>query len=137
MASDPEHCRFATGTLRRVLSPWLTRTTDRQRAVSECCIRRDDCGVLQLEGSILEHAGLEVSRSNRAEGLKSAKNCNVDLAALDYEMPRMTAVEIAQRLQAMQPTIRVIVISGTELPEESGRVVDCFVPKTQMVRTLA
>ena len=49
----------------------------------------------------------------------------------------MTAVEIAQRLRAMQPTIRVIVISGTELPEGSARVVDCFVPKTQMVRTLA
>ena len=70
-------------------------------------------------------------------GVKLAKNCNVGLAALDYEMPRMIAVEIAQRLRAIQPTIRIIVISGTELPEEPARVVDCFVPKTQMVRILA
>ena len=65
---------------------------DGQTAVSLRVLRmHDDCGVLQLEKSILEHAGREVLvGSNRAEGLKVAKNCNVDLAALDYEIPRIT-----------------------------------------------
>jgi CheY-like chemotaxis protein len=66
-----------------------------------------------------------------------AKNWNVDLVVVDYEMPRMTGAEIAQRLRAMYPTVTIIMISGTELPEESARVVDCFVPETQMVTTLA
>jgi CheY-like chemotaxis protein len=65
-----------------------------------------------------------------------AKNCKVDLVVLDYEMPRMTGAEIAERLRAVQPTVTIIMISGTELPEESPRVVDCFVPNTQMVTTL-
>ena len=63
------------------------------------------------------------------------KNCNVDLATLDNETPRVLGVEIAQRLRAMQPTIWIIMLSGTELPEEWAGVVDCFVPKTHMVRT--
>jgi hypothetical protein len=36
----------------------------------------------------------------------------------------MTGVETAQRLRVRQPTVVIMMISGTELPEESARVVD-------------
>ena len=46
---------------------------------------RDDRGVLHLEKSIREQAGCEVVvGSNRAAGLKLAKNCNVGHVVLDY-----------------------------------------------------
>jgi two-component system, OmpR family, response regulator CpxR len=97
----------------------------------------DDSHVLELEKSILEAAGYQVFlASSGAEGLNLAKRCAVDLVVLDYEMPRMVGTEVAQRLRTIHPALPIIMVSGTE-PEETSRIVDLFIPKTNMSKSLA
>jgi len=93
----------------------------------------DNPDVLEVQKHILEASGYEVLlASNGADGISLAKGCEVDLAILDYEMPRMMGTEVAQRLRAMQPSLPIIIFSGGALPEEAATVANCCVSKTSM-----
>lgn len=97
----------------------------------------DNYEVLQVEKSILEDAGFDVNLSNDpAAGLNLAGGGNVDLVVLDLEMPQMSGVELAQRLRAMRPTVPIIMVSASDLREETTGIVDSFVLKSQMATTL-
>ena len=97
----------------------------------------DNCDVLQLEKAILEEAGYEVLlASNGADGLNLARGSMVDILILDCEMPQMTGTEVAHRIRAMRPMLPIIMVSGADQPKETTGILDCFVPKTQMPKTL-
>jgi CheY-like chemotaxis protein len=85
---------------------------------------------------MLEAAGYEVFlASSGAEGVNSANGCAVDLVVLDYEMPGMNGTEVARCLRATHPALPIIMVSGAE-PEQTPRIVDLFIPKTNMATTL-
>jgi len=97
----------------------------------------DNCDVLRIEQSILEEAGYEVTTaSNGVDGLSLLGRTNVDLVVLDCEMPQLNGIEVARRIRAIHPTVRIIMVSGVGMSEELAGIVDCFVPKTSMVPTL-
>lgn len=97
----------------------------------------DNPDVLQVQEAILEGAGYEVLLGGSgAEGLQVAVACQVDLVVLDYEMPELVGTEVARRLRAQQPSLPIIMVSGAELPRELTNLVDCFIPKTEIVSTL-
>jgi DNA-binding response OmpR family regulator len=97
----------------------------------------DNCDVLQIEKAILEEAGYEVLlASNGADGLNLARCSMVDIVILDCEMPQMTGTEVAHRIRAMRPMLPIIMVSGADQPKETTGLVDCFVPKARMPKTL-
>jgi len=85
---------------------------------------------------MLEHASRGHVANQGAGVLKLAKNGNVDHVVLDYQMLRMTT---GKSLNALGHAAKVtrIMVSSTELPEESARVPDYIVPTTQIVTTPA
>jgi DNA-binding response OmpR family regulator len=93
----------------------------------------DNSDVLQAEKAILERAGFAVLlASSGAEGLHLAKNHAVDLVVLDWEMPGITGPEAAWLLRATQPTLPIIMVSGTDHSESSKGIADCFVQKNHL-----
>ena len=69
-----------------------------------------------LTRSILERAGYRViEAANGIEGLQAFKNCGakIDLALTDVVMPDgMSGLELAKKLQTLQPDLRVVLMSG-------------------------
>ena len=53
-------------------------------------------------------------------------------AVLDYEMPLMKGTEVAQRLRAIQPALPIIIVSGSDLPEDAATVADSCLYKVGM-----
>jgi CheY-like chemotaxis protein len=93
----------------------------------------DNPDVLQIEKAMFTRAGFSVLlASSGAEGLHLAKNHRVDLVVLDWEMPVITGPEVARLLRATQPTLPIIMVSGTNLSESSMGIADCFVAKIHL-----
>jgi two-component system, cell cycle sensor histidine kinase and response regulator CckA len=76
----------------------------------------DEPAVRVLTRSILERAGYRViEAANGIEGLQAFKNCGakIDLALTDVVMPDgMSGLELAKKLQTLQPDLRVVLMSG-------------------------
>ena len=76
----------------------------------------DEPAVRVLTRSILERAGYRViEAASGVEGLRTFKNCGVkiDLALTDVVMPDgMSGLELARKLQTLQPDLRVVLMSG-------------------------
>jgi DNA-binding response OmpR family regulator len=115
----------------------MSHTLPLGKPVAQVLCIDDNGDVLQLEKDILEEAGYEVLlASNGADGLNLARCSMVDIVILDCEMPQMTGTEVAHRIRAMRPMLPIIMVSGSDQPKETTGLVDCFVPKAQMPRTL-
>ena len=73
---------------------------DAQATQQEIILKQKGCTVLQAE--------------NGKNALKIAKEYNgsIDLLITDVVMPKMGGKEVAQQLQALYPTMRVIYMSG-------------------------
>jgi two-component system, cell cycle sensor histidine kinase and response regulator CckA len=78
-------------------------------------VAEDEEAVRELTCEFLKSAGYEVLQAgNGAEALALAETSKHYVHALvtDLVMPRMRGPELAQRLKALQPQIRVIYVSG-------------------------
>jgi PAS domain S-box-containing protein len=82
----------------------------------------DDPLVLMNTGALLEDLGhdvLEASSPEEALDLFRA-NPGIDLVITDQAMPKMTGLELAERLRAERPELPVVIATGyAELPEGS------------------
>jgi CheY-like chemotaxis protein len=82
----------------------------------------DDPLVLMNTGALLEDLGhdvLEASSAQEALDLFQA-NPAIDLVISDQAMPKMTGLDLAERLRAARPDLPVIIATGyAELPEGS------------------
>lgn len=68
---------------------------------------------LVVRRSLLEELGYRVETSpNAEEALKVLASSRFDLIVTDYKMPRMSGVELIQRIRKLDPEIRVILLSG-------------------------
>ena len=86
---------------------------------------------LVLYKTMLESLGFKVfTASNGEMGLKVvALNC-LDLVVTDYEMPQMNGEAVAASVKALDPSLPVIMFSGSTLvPPRVRRVVDAFCDK--------
>jgi CheY-like chemotaxis protein len=62
--------------------------------------------------------------------------CDCDAVLLDYEMPGMNGHELAAEIKRVRPDLRVILLSGGEVPTQALLLVDAFVPKLETSRQL-
>jgi DNA-binding NtrC family response regulator len=93
----------------------------------------DDAGIRALYQSLLGRNGYEViaaSDGRHALRVFQSKEKVIDAVILDYEMPGMNGLELAVHLKGRQPTLPVIMISGSPpLPEEMVPFVDATMGK--------
>jgi CheY-like chemotaxis protein len=68
---------------------------------------------LLVRRSVLEEIGCCVSIAlNGEEGLKLFQAGKFDVVVTDYRMPRMDGGELIQRIRALEPNARIILLSG-------------------------
>ena len=95
----------------------------------------DDRWTREALVSILRRAGYRVTTLERFGQEMEAGNFpeRYQVAVLDYHLPHLNGLEVAQRLKQFQPDCRIVLISSElpDLPELSGQeaVVDRFLAK--------
>lgn len=68
---------------------------------------------LLVRSSLLEELGYTVQTAkNGEEGLKLFESCNFDVVVTDFKMPRLNGVELIERIRKINPTARIILLSG-------------------------
>jgi CheY-like chemotaxis protein len=68
---------------------------------------------LLVRRSLLEEIGCCVQIAlNGEEGLKLFQTGKFDVVVTDYRMPRMNGGELIQRIRALEPNARIILLSG-------------------------
>lgn len=73
----------------------------------------DDDDLLYCYRLMLEGDGVQVYTSNDVdEAQRIVKNEHIDLAVLDYMMPKLTGAELAQRIHEINDKIKIIFVSG-------------------------
>jgi CheY-like chemotaxis protein len=89
---------------------------------------------LVVRRSLLEEIGYEVTIAiSGEEGLKLYQAHRFDVVVTDYKMPRMNGVEFIQRVRALNPNARVVLLSGFVDPlglTEDGTGADIVVAKS-------
>lgn len=76
-------------------------------------VAEDDSDILSLVLDVLEDAGFKVSASMGARTLDEVRRSRPDIILLDYQMPEMDGVRIAQRLHADPETRDIPIIAMT------------------------
>jgi CheY-like chemotaxis protein len=97
----------------------------------------DSPAILEYERSLFERSGyIVVTATSARQGLKLATMYRFDAVLLDYHMPEMNGHELALEIKRIRPKSSVVVFSGSEIPEDTYKLVDAVVPKTEAIREL-
>ncbi|MFZ5515939.1 MAG: response regulator [Candidatus Zhuqueibacterota bacterium] len=86
-------------------------------------IIEDEEMLLQLEKSIFERIGYTIfSAENGIDGYEMFRQLNsrIDLVILDMNLPKMDGAETLRRMKQMNPSVKVLLISGSELPRQTS-----------------
>jgi CheY-like chemotaxis protein len=72
---------------------------------------------LLVRKTLLEELGFTVQIANNGEeGLKLFQSTTFDVVVTDYRMPRMNGVELIQRIRAIDPHARIVLLSKVAEP---------------------
>ena len=97
----------------------------------------DSHAILEYERRIFEQSGyMVVTEVSPRRGLRLATLFRFDAVLLDYHMPEMNGHELAYEIRRLRPDTPVVMVSGSEIPEETRRLVDAVVPKGEANREL-
>ncbi|MBZ5652842.1 MAG: response regulator [Acidobacteriia bacterium] len=97
----------------------------------------DSSAILEYERSLFEMSGyIVVTAEYAGDGLRLATNHQFDAVLLDYNMPEMNGHQLALEIRRIRPETPVIIFSGAEIPEETHRLVDAVVQKSEAIREL-
>lgn len=97
----------------------------------------DSESILQYEKSLFERSGyIVITASSARHGLRLARIFDFDAVLLDYQMPEMNGHQVALALRRLKPGTPVLMFSGSEIPDETCKLVDAVVPKTGSIREL-
>jgi CheY-like chemotaxis protein len=67
----------------------------------------------RLLSSVIGSCGFNVvSAGDPIEALSRIRKSSFDLALLDYQMPRLTGSQLAQKIKSTKPNVPVVLISG-------------------------
>jgi len=79
----------------------------------------DTPDILDIISSSLQDCGFRIhGTSDPHEALRIAAVNQVDLLLTDIIMPEMSGVELAQRMLAQQPTVKILLMTGYTPPEQ-------------------
>lgn len=97
----------------------------------------DSPAILEYEKRMLEQSGfVVVTAASASRGLRLAAAFSFDAVLLDYHMPEMDGHRLAHEIRRLRPETPVVMVTGSEIPEETRRLVDAVVPKTEAPREL-
>lgn len=97
----------------------------------------DAAPVLLLYGRIFEEHGYRVVlASNGSDGLDALKRHAVDCVILDYEMPGMNGAAVVRHLASFKAAPPVILVSGSDPPEELRQQVEALIEKPMRMAQL-
>lgn len=74
----------------------------------------DEASVRELVGEVLQRNGYEVLKAeNGRQAMRLACHSDsIELVLTDLEMPDVTGIELADRLRASQPRLKILLMSG-------------------------
>ena len=82
-------------------------------------IADDDEVVCDVLSRILDHAGITNAVANSvSEGVATAREFRPDVALVDLIMPETNGLDLAEKLKASHPGIRIIMVTGAADAEE-------------------
>ncbi|MGD0469519.1 MAG: response regulator [Terriglobales bacterium] len=97
----------------------------------------DSQAILEYERSLFEKSGyIVVTATTAQQGLRFATMFRFDAVLLDYRMLGMNGHQLAFEMRHIRPETPVVMFSGSEIPEETRKLVDAVVPKTEAVEEL-
>jgi CheY-like chemotaxis protein len=97
----------------------------------------DDNSILRYERSLLERSGyIVLTTASAQQGLALAMKFQLDAVVLDYHMPEMSGHEVAAAIKRRRPEIRIVMFSASDIPEETVKLADAVVLKTEATREL-
>lgn len=97
----------------------------------------DSQAILDYEKRILEQSGyFVVTAVSARRGLRLATSFSFDAVLIDYHMPEMNGHDLASEIRRLRPDTAVVMVSGSDIPEETRRLVDAVVPKEEAAREL-
>jgi PAS domain S-box-containing protein len=140
MKSEPDDQRLPPFALRSRTSP-----SDRLRKQAEdallyspiqmptkltlLCIDDEENG-LKMRKWLFETEGFQVfTASDGPTGIELFKNHSVDGVVLDYSMPGMDGLVVAERLKTLRQTVPIIMLSGYPVPAEANQSIDALITK--------
>ena len=96
------------------------------------CVDDEEPG-LMLRKLLLESAGYRVLMATSGrEAIRLFESEPIDAAILDYFMPDMNGLALAQKLRASTPRIPIIILSAyAPLPDETLGIADLWLRKAQ------
>jgi len=102
----------------------------------------DDANHLRLLAAGLRLEGFAVDSAPDAEIAQHLlRRASYDIALLDVMMPGTSGLELARRMAAAHPDVRVVLMSAYHLSERQLRQADCgavgFIPKPYRLEELA
>ncbi|MGB9074206.1 MAG: response regulator [Terriglobales bacterium] len=90
----------------------------------------DSQAILEYEKSLFERSGFNVVTAVSPRlGLRLATMSSFDAVLLDYQMPEMNGRQVALAIRRIRPETLVVMFSGSEIPEETHKLVDALIPK--------
>ena len=92
----------------------MTAHTHVDQARSVVLVVDDDTIILWGTASLLESLGFEVIRANSGSAALEALQDRQEIGALitDFEMPRMSGIELAEAAQILRPNLPVVIATG-------------------------
>jgi CheY-like chemotaxis protein len=97
----------------------------------------DSPAILKYERQMFEESGyIVVTEASARRGLQLATMYSFDAVLLDYRMPEMNGHDLAYEIRRLRPDTPVVMVSGSEIPESTRRLVDAVVPKEEANREL-
>ena len=97
----------------------------------------DDNAILQYERALLEGWGYDVvATASAQQGLTLAMRLPIDAVILDYHMPGMDGHAVAAAIKKCRPETPIVMFSGSQIPQETFKLVDAVVFKTDAVGQL-
>jgi CheY-like chemotaxis protein len=98
----------------------------------------DDHAILELLEDVLTSCGVRpVCVSDSLVALRLAKTEAFDVVVLDYHMPKMDGLQLADQIRKTKPDINLVLFSGAPLPIEAMATVSRVVHKSEGALRLA
>jgi CheY-like chemotaxis protein len=94
----------------------------------------DDHAVLAFVRRLLERSGYTVlTTASPRQGISLALASPPDAVVLDYQMPEMNGHEVAATIKRFRPETLIVMFSASQIPEETFKLADAVVPKTNTI----
>lgn len=100
------------------------------------CIDDEENG-LRVRKFLFESEGFRVFTAHDGPtGIDLFKTHPVDAVIVDYSMPNMDGIEVAEALKKMRSEVPIIMLSGYPVPAEANRSIDAIIIKGDSPATL-